>query len=299
MLRFNTNEPSPLNSNIKTVFLYDKSEAQRARVLNYFTMKGGYRILCLDFLVQTKKMADEIMPDVILCCPNDGYIELLKTILVLKRGIVKNLIPIYIYGAYLTERQKAVYFEYGVRNFFDEDCTMDDIYLGLKSGASYIKSVAKSEIIQEEGHFVSGAIFYKIKIVAAGIIDLNILLSKLSEVKFNIEWSDVVLDLGEAGELGEDSIGMIIAYFEGARAEAIDINMVDAPESFQKFVKTPGLKHFNSFQEFLEKAHGTGQINLNINTYDLDSLPNAEAVDKVPDIDDLENLDDLLNLIPE
>lgn len=296
MLRFNNNEPSPLNSNIKTVFLYDKSETQRAKVLNYFTMKGGYRILCLDFLVQTKKKADEIMPDVILCCPNDGYIELLKTILVLKRGIANKLIPIYIYGAYLTERQKAVYLEYGVRNVFDEDCTMDDIYLGVKSGASYVKSVAKSEMIQEEGHFISGATFYKIKIVAAGIIDLNILLSKLSEVKFNIEWSDVVLDLGEAGELGEDSIRMIIAYFESALAEAIDINMVDAPESFQKFVKTPGLKHYNTFQEFLEKAHGTVPMNLNINTYDLESLPNAEAVDKMPDIEDLE---DLLNLIPD
>ena len=134
MLRFNTNEPSPLNSNIKTIFLYDKSETQRARVLNYFTMKGGYRILCLDFLVQTKKKADEIMPDVILCCPNDGYIDLLKTILVLKRGISNKLIPIYIYGSYLTERQKAVYLEYGVRNVFDEDCTMNDIC--FRSGRS-------------------------------------------------------------------------------------------------------------------------------------------------------------------
>lgn len=280
----------------KTIFLYDQDDDKRRKILNYFTKQGNYRVLCLDFLVQTKKKANEIGPMAILCCPRDEHVNILKTMTVMSRELETRRIPFYLYDADLTESQKQIYIKHGIRNFFGTNASIQDIYRGVMSGASYKKFVLKSELIQREDTLASMAKFYYLQPIAAGLADLKILLNQLSSVKLSIDWSDVCLNMSKVEEFDLEAFDMIRPFIRKVVNDGIDLAFVTDNTYIKDCFADTGAIHYPTYIDFLNKAVDVGSGSLDDDFSDSSDLPSMKAID---DIDDIDDLDSLLDSIPD
>jgi anti-anti-sigma regulatory factor len=282
----------------RTIFVYDKDEQRRRAVLNHFANHGSYRVLCLDFLVQTKKKANEIKPHAILCSPHGEHVTILKTMAVLGREWETRRIPFYLYDTVLTEMQKQVYIKHGIRNFFTPHASLQDIFRGVQSGASYSKFVSKSELIQKEEILPSGAQYFYLQVLSAGMSDLKKLLRKLSDIEMSIEWSDICLDLTRIDTLDTECVEMITSFISSASQEGIHVSLISISAMFQQHLKSVGVNHFESMPEFLDKSvslsHGMASSSMDL--HDLEVIPDAGKIDEINDLDDL---DALLDSIPD
>lgn len=289
-------ELSP-NTLTKTIFVYDKDDVRRRDILNYFSQKGNYRVLCLDFLVQTKKKANEIKPIAILCSPHEEHVSILKTMTVLAREWETRKIPFYLYDTELTENQKQIYIKHGIRNFFHPSASIQDIFRGVQSGASYTRFVHKSELIIKEDTLPSSSQYCYIEVLAAGLSDLRSLLGQLKDQKLNIEWSDVCLDLNKVDQFDTETVTMIRAFHQRTSSEGIDLNLIIHPTLYVKHFKSLGIVSFPSLPEFITKSDQQVSVEGGaVDLSDLDDLPSSTEIDEIGDLDDL---DALLDSIPD
>lgn len=244
----------------KTIFIYEHDSDRREELVREFS-RAGFRVLCLEYLVQVLKRSDEIEPDVILCNPGRNQEKVYNNLMELRRANVTNKYAFIAYDMGHDDPWVERFLEAGVFNIIEPRTHMSEMVRIVESREKMNRKVNISELIQEERATPDGTSYWYVMPKAQTQPQLQSMLEEVLANQMPLHVELFVLRMDFCAEINTINLNMIYMLSEALMADGIRL-MVIAPPSetipkmFEKEIACfPSMTEFDN--SFLALGRGT------------------------------------------
>jgi hypothetical protein len=265
-----------------TIVLYEQDSLYRQELVNYFAEKGGFRVLALEYLIQTEKQCLSLRPEAIIINPDGHLSELIETIKTVRANINIAHIPFYVMSSALSDSQKHILIQSGVRNIFERDLRIDIIYQGvvIKKGFEdfYKFDFSKPvELVAQEKLLPNNENCYYVLMQCLHQVDLGRLFKELFNKTLLLTWNWVVLEISCLEDLSPQVGLLIVEFRKRCVLKGLQLALVSTSETIRLISQKENIPLFKNYAAF-EAQFKSSSAN---------------------DIASMHSLDDLLSQIPD
>lgn len=266
----------------QTVFLYDRNQSVRGSLLRFLTENSNYRVLCLDFLIQTLKQALIMSPKAILCNPGGDFKEVAGMLHEVKENPLTCDIAVYILGGNIPQGWADEFLRHGVKYIFERNDSMDTILRVIQSGRGMGSFVTEPVLKIERQDQDVGVQFELITFAFNKNEEFNHQLLQLMKHEFPVDSQKVVLDLTYVDNFAMEDLKLLHKFISKCKTDLLPIELIMNFKHLNQYFPRTEIPQHTTLQAYLSEI-----INVS---------PIGDAAQKIADTDDLE---DLLNMIPD
>lgn len=246
----------------KTVFIYELDSEMRERMVRSFS-RAGFRVLCLEYLVQVLKRSDDIEPDVILCNPSRHQEQVYNNIMELRHAKVTQKYAFMVYNMDHGDPWVDRFLEAGVYNVIEPGTQMTEMIRIVDSRERMNRKVNMTELVQEERQTPDGTSYWYVMPKAQTQPQLQSMLEQVIDKKLPMHMELLVLRLEFCLEINECNQNLIFAISEALLADGIRTMLIAAPQELVPRILEKEIPCFPSMLEFNNSflVLGRGQKN--------------------------------------
>lgn len=233
----------------KTVFIYELDSDLRERLVRHFS-RAGFRVLCLEYLVQVLKRSDDIEPDVILCNPARHQEQVYNNIMEMRHANVTSKYAFMVYQMEHDDPWVDKFLEAGVYNVIEPHTPMAEMIRIVDSRERMNRRVNMTELIQEERQTPDGTSYWYVMPKAQTQPQLQSMLEQVVDKKLPMHMELLVLRLEFCLEINETNQNLIFAISEALLADGIRTMLIAPPKDLVPKILDKEIPCFPSMLEF-------------------------------------------------
>jgi response regulator RpfG family c-di-GMP phosphodiesterase len=257
----------------QTVFLYEQNSDERDRMLAELT-KQGFRVLCLEYLVQVLKRSQDIEPDLILCNPGVKHESLYDNLLELRKTGALDKYPFFVYGISADHPWADRFIEAGIHNLIQAGEPPKEIARILRTRERINRKVEHVELVSEEKQTADGTSYWYLMPKARTQPQLTQMLEEAMMKILPIHIELVVLRLEFLQEISSDNLEYIFSYSQALLGDGVRLMVVGAPTDAMASLFSKEIACFPSMLQFDASFLGQARKKANLDVSSLlDSIP--------------------------
>lgn len=261
----------------KTIFVYEQDAETREQLVRDFS-RAGFRVLCLEYLVQVLKRSDDIEPDIILCNPNKNHEKVYNNLMELRRANVTNKYAFMVYGMEHDDPWVDRFLEAGVFNIIEPRTSMTEMIRIVDNREKMNRKVQVAELIQEERQTPDGTSYWYVMPKAQTQPQLKSMLEQVLASQMPLHVELFVLRLEFCTEVNAYNMSLVQALAEALLADGIRLMVIAAPAESVPRLFEKEIACFPSMLEFDNSFLVLGRSSKPKSAVDVGSL-----LDMIPD----------------